>query len=420
MSIFENAIAQIDSAAKKLNLPDEIISIISQPERTIEVSLPFRHDDGTFKIYHGYRVEYSSARGPYKGGLRYHPKVDFDEVKSLALWMTIKCAVAGIPFGGGKGGISIDPKLFGENELERLTRQFTRRMSDVFGPDKDVPAPDVNTNPKIMGWILDEYNKINRVDAPAVITGKSIEDGGIVGRDTATGDGGIIVLKKFLNELSLFSDNAPTVVIQGFGNVGYGFALAVHKAGYKIIGLSDSVGGICDETQAGMNPEDMMKLKTEIGSLSSVQNYKNVSNEELLEAPTDILVLAALENQIIKDNAAKIKAKIILELANGPITRDADIILKERGIPVIPDVLANAGGVTVSYFEWLANKSGEIWSREKVDAELDKILSEASNAVISASKEFNVDFRTGAYIVALRRLNEAIVNMARDENKYWL
>ncbi|MDP3985754.1 MAG: Glu/Leu/Phe/Val dehydrogenase [bacterium] len=414
-NIFEQALKNLQNAARSISLDAETLSILQNPERTIECSVPLRRDDGRLEVYQGYRVQHSSIRGPYKGGLRYHPHVDMNEVRALALWMTLKCAVVGIPFGGGKGGITVDPKSLSEAELERLTRAFTRRMADVWGPDRDVPAPDVNTNPKIMGWIVDEYEKIVGKKSRGVITGKSIEDGGILGRDTATGDGGLFVLETLRKTVSL--PERPMVIIQGFGNVGHGFAEAAHRAGYRVVGLSDSKGGIYDKRGEGMDPANIMKTKKEqgkisgcycIGSVCDCENYSAVTNQQLLELPCDILVLAALENQVTNENASQIKAKVVLELANGPVAPEADALLHSRGIPVIPDVLANAGGVTVSYFEWEANRANEEWSRERVRQELEKIMRAATEATEAAAKELSIDFRTAAYVVALRKIHEAM------------
>ncbi len=413
-NLFAGAEGELRAAASLLKLPADTTTYLLEPERTVEVSIPLRRDDGSTKIFHGYRVEHSSLRGPYKGGLRFHPQVEMDEVRALALWMTVKCAVVGIPFGGGKGGIAVDPKLLSAHELERLTRAFTRRMSDVWGPEKDVPAPDVNTNPTIMGFVVDEYAKIVGHRTPAVVTGKAIADGGIVGRDTATGDGGLMVLQQVLKQKNL--DAKPTVVVQGFGNVGYGFAEAAHRASMRVIGLSDSKGGISDKRGEGMDPANVMHTKEAkgtiggcycVGSVCDCENYSAVTNAQLLELPCDILVLAALENQVTEENASRIKAKIVLELANGPGTPAATKQLEARGIAVIPDVLANAGGVTVSYFEWAANCANETWTRDRVARELEKTMADATSAVIAAAEEFKVDYRTAAYIVALRRLDEA-------------
>ncbi|MBI4133467.1 Glu/Leu/Phe/Val dehydrogenase [Candidatus Uhrbacteria bacterium] len=417
MSLFADTLETLRSAGTAGGISDTLVKLLASPENVIEVGVPLRRDDGTTAEFRGYRVQHSSVRGPYKGGLRYHPDVDMDEVKALALWMTIKCAVVGIPFGGGKGGIAVDPKTLSPRELERLTREFTRRMSHVWGPDKDIPAPDLNTNPKIMGWIADEYAKIVGKPTPAVVTGKALEDGGIPGRDSATGDGGLIVLKKFLHTTPHSPPSTPSVIIQGFGNVGYGFAEAAARAGFRIVGLSDSKGGIWDKRGEGMDPENVMKTKQEqghiagcycVGSVCDCTNYAPVTNAALLELPCDVLVLAALENQITKENAPRIKVKLILELANGPVTREADAMLHERGIAVVPDVLANAGGVVVSYFEWSANRLHERWDRARVSKELERLIGTAAQSVYTTAQQEKIDYRTAAYLVALRRLAEAL------------
>lgn len=408
-SLFEQALESLAAAAEKMKLESKFFELLKVPERTVEVSIPLVCDNGQQEIYKGYRVEHSSARGPYKGGLRYHHEVSMDEVRALALWMSIKCAVVDIPFGGGKGGIAVDPKTLSEKELERLTREFTRRMSDVWGPLKDVPAPDVNTNSKIMGWIVDEFSKANGKKMPSVVTGKAIEDGGIVGRDTATGDGGLMVLEAVRKKVLNKEPKEVTVVVQGFGNVGYGFAEAAHRAGYKIIACSDSKGGVFDTQLNGLDPQQIMEVKKKQGKIAGDgANLKSVSNAELLELPCDVLVLAALENQVTEQNVANIKTKVILELANGPVNPEASRTLHRRDIIVVPDVLANAGGVTVSYFEWLANQREETWKREQVDEELADTMHRAVDAVFAAADDFKVDYRTAAYIVALRRISDAM------------
>ena len=405
MSAFDSAISQLTHTAEVIGLDKNILEILKQPERIVEVSLPLVRDNGKLEIYRGYRVQHSSARGPYKGGLRYHAQVDFDEVKALALWMTMKCAVVGIPLGGGKGGITIDPKQFSEVELEKLTRMFTRKMAPLLGPDKDIPAPDVNTNSKIMGWVADEYGKAVGKPTPGMVTGKSIEDGGIVGRDTATSDGGFIVLKEFQKALG-FGAEKPSIIIQGFGNAGFNFGKIAKREGYKILGVSDSSGGVYME--GGLDIDAVAEAKKEKGSVANFEMGEKVSNKELIEKPCDVLVLAALENQITLENVDNIKAKVILELANGPIAYEAHQKLYKRGVVVIPDILTNAGGVTVSCLEWQANVAEETWSLEKVQTELNKIMVDASLKVLETAKKYNTDFRTAAFAVALERLKEAM------------
>lgn len=416
MNVYDNALAQLQTAAEITDLKPSTLAILREPERTVQVSVPVKMDDGTTKVFIGYRVEHSSVRGPYKGGLRFHPQVDLNEVKALALWMTMKCAVVNIPLGGGKGGITVDPKQLSEQELEQLTRLFTRAMQDVFGPDKDIPAPDVNTNAKIMNWIADEFSKIKGSPQPGVVTGKPIEQGGSQGRDTATADGGFYVLEEYTKTHNM-NPTDTTVIIQGFGNAGYNMAKLAHEAGFKVIGLSDSKGGIIDLRKQGMNPDNVMARKQEHGMIGGMYcegsvcddtNYKSVSNEELLLEECDILIPAALENQITESNAHEIKAKVILELANGPTTPEADEILAKRGIPVIPDILANAGGVTVSYFEWLQNKNNEHWSREQVKEKLEPIMKRAFTEILEIAKNKKTTLRTAAFVSALTRLEQKI------------
>lgn len=456
MTIFESAVRQLEEAAEVVKLPWEKVEVLARAEREFKVSVPVKLDNGSTKLYRGFRVQHNSVLGPYKGGIRYHEQVNEDEVAALAFWMMIKNAVVGVPFGGGKGGVQVDPKELSESELEELSRSFIRRIVDVIGPEKDVPAPDLNTNSKIMGWFVDEYKgAMNRTTTKlgAVVTGKSIEDGGSEGRTEATGLGGSIVLQTLLQKLNSSGDyQSPngeavgnrhyrlplTVAVQGFGNVGFHVAKFLHDAKdkdgkpfFKIVALSDSRGGITsldrkkgnfkglalEKSGDGLNPELAMECKREkgmiancycVGTVCDLRREKQISNEELLELPVDILVPAALEGVIHKDNASKIKAKIVLEMANGPTTKEADAILDKRGILVIPDVLANAGGVTTSYFEWKQNMSGEHWKKEKVLKLLREKMEKATNEVWKASKKFKISLRTAAFIVALQRLTKGI------------
>ena len=416
MNAFQNALKQLKIAADAMSLDAAVLEILKNPERVVEVSLPMRMDDGSLKIFTGYRVQHSNARGPYKGGLRYHPKVDLNELRALALWMTMKCAVVGIPMGGAKGGITVDPKKLSAGELERLTRSFTRAMKDVFGPERDVPAPDVNTTPKIMAWIMDEYSKIVGQPAPAVITGKPIAIGGSAGREAATGQGAFYVLEELVKKLKI-QPQKTTVAIQGFGNVGYHMAELMHKAGYKIIALSDSQGGIVDLRRRGMDPKNVMEQKHSrglignmycIGSVCDGTNYKAVANGKLLEIPCDILIPAALEHQITGKNAGRLKAKIVLELANGPTTPEADEKLKRKKIVVVPDILANAGGVTVSYFEWVQNKQGLYWSEAEVLKKLEPVMRQSFSAIWERHLKYNATLRVAAFVLALERLRDSI------------
>ena len=416
MNAFQNALKQLKAAADTMPLDSTTLEILKNPDRIVEVSLPVRMDNGALKIFTGYRVQYSNARGPYKGGLRYHIKVDLNELKALALWMTMKCAVVGIPMGGAKGGITVDPKKLSAGELERLTRALARAMKDVFGPDRDVPAPDVNTTPKIMAWIMDEYSKIAGQSTPAVITGKPIAIGGSAGREAATGQGAYYVIEELAKKLKM-QPKKTAVVIQGFGNVGYHMANLMHTAGYRVIGLSDSRGGIVDLRKIGMDPKNVMAQKKSrgmigemycIGSVCDGTNYKAVSNEKLLETPCDILIPAALEHQITNKNVSRIKAKIVLELANGPTTPEADEKLRRRKIVVVPDILANAGGVTVSYFEWVQNKQGLYWTEAEVLQKLEPIMRQSFDAIWDRHLKYKTTLRVATFILALERLQNSI------------
>jgi len=420
---------QLALASDKLGLDKLLFNILSEQDRTIEVSLPIQMDNGSIKVFRGYRVQHSNIQGPYKGGLRYHPKVDMDEVKALAFWMTMKNAIVGVPFGGGKGGIALDPKSLSESELEKLTRLFARRLFDVIGAYKDVPAPDVNTNSKIMGWIADEYKKqfkvqsskfkVSENELQAVVTGKPLGKGGSEGRTQATGYGGAQVLMSMLKKLGK-SPKGLTVAIMGFGNVGRYIANFLQIEGFKIVGLCDSRGGIYipDGIQ---DTEEINKCKEEKGFLSgcycvgSVCDFKNkeklngndiIKPEDILELPVDILVPAALENVITHENADKIKARIILEMANGPTTLEADKILNKKGVIVIPDILANSGGVATSYFEWYQNLHNEHWKEDEVLKKLKEKMETASEEVYAASLEYKTTLREAAYILALKRIEK--------------
>lgn len=407
MSLFENTLKQIEKAASIMGLDENVKRILSVPQREVEVTLPVKMDDGSLKIFKGFRVQHNNAAGPYKGGIRYHQQVDMGEVKALSAWMTIKCSVVGIPLGGGKGGIIVDPKQLSLGELERLTRAYVKAIEPVIGPETDVPAPDVNTNSQIMDWFADEYSKIKGKDLRGVVTGKSLGAGGSKGRNNATAQGGVYVLEEYAKTVSL-NPKETKVIIQGFGNAGGVVAKLLAKAGYEIVGVSDSQGGIfCDQ---GLNVEELTSCKIEKKSVVNCggAQCKRVSNEELLEQECDILVLAALENQVSAKNAGNIKAKVILELANGPVMPEADEILDKKGIVAIPDILANAGGVTVSYFEMLQNADGKYWSEEEVNPKLKDIMVAAWEEVSANSKKYNCNLRDAAFITSLSRLEKKI------------
>ena len=401
---FENGMEQLDKVTKLKNFGDEFIKRLRQPDRDIRISIPVKMDSGEVKVFEGYRVEYNNARGPYKGGIRYHQDTEINEVKALAFWMTIKCAVAGIPMGGGKGGITVNPKELSSGELERLSRGWVQRLADVLGPQKDVPAPDMNTTPEIMSWMSDEYEKITGDKTRATFTGKPIEKGGSEGRGPATGLGGFYVFDSLRAQLGL--PDKCKVVVQGFGNVGLNAAEIFSKNGHLIIAISDSKGGVYNEN--GLDIKKIAEHKKNTGALANFLNSKNITNGELLEINCDVLVPAAFENQITINNAEKIKAKVVLELANGPATPEADEILFKKNIPVIPDVLSNSGGVTVSYFEWDQNLKGEHWEELEVFNKLKPMMHEAAQKTFEKSKEFSTDLRRGAFILALERIKEKL------------
>jgi glutamate dehydrogenase/leucine dehydrogenase len=397
---FENAMTQLGKISKIKDFGDEFLARMSVPDKDIRISIPVKMDDGSLKIFEGYRVEYNNTLGPYKGGIRYHPDTEINEVKALAFWMALKCAVVDIPMGGGKGGITVDPKKLSKSELEKLSRGWVQKLADVLGPHKDVPAPDVNTTPEIMAWMNDEYMKITGEKSGATFTGKPIENGGSAGRGPATGLGGFYVFDSLRAKLGL--PKKCKIVIQGFGNVGGNAARIFAEHGHMVMAVSDSKSAIVKEN--GLNLTEVETYKKSTGGLKDFPGARNITNEELLELSCDVLVPAAFENQITEKNADKIKAQVILELANGPITPEADEILFKKGVQVIPDVLANSGGVTVSYFEWDQNLKNEKWTEQEVFNKLKPMLEDASNKIFDKAKEANTHLRMGAFILALERI----------------
>ena len=413
---FNNALVQLAKAVEAGDINKDVFERLKKPDKILQFSLPLKMDNGERKVFEGYRVQYNNSRGPYKGGIRFHQQTNLAEVKALAFWMAIKCSVVGIPMGGAKGGITIDPKKLSEAELERLTRTFTRRLASDIGPGLDIPAPDVNTNPKIMSWIVDEYSQIKGLNVLGVVTGKPIKFGGSEGRIEATGQGGFYVIEEIVNKLKI-NPKKTTVAIQGFGNVGYYLALFMYKAGYRIVALSDSRGGILDKNGKGMDPENVMETKKRegrisgcycIGTVCDCENYKRITNEQLLKLDVDILVPAALESAVDKKNAGKVRAKVILEMSNGGVTPEAEEKLIKRGRLVVPDVLANAGGVTVSYFEWVQNLANYYWPLAEVNQKLKKIMVDSFNKVWQVKEKYGTDLRIAAFIVALKRIEEVI------------
>jgi len=401
MSAFDNAMKQLDVAAEKLGLTPGVIAKLKQPNQIHEFDIPITKDDGSQKSFHGFRVQFNNARGPYKGGIRYHPQVDLDEVKALAFWMAIKCAVVDIPMGGGKGGIEVNPKDLSVGELERLSRGWVQKIYEHIGPKIDVPAPDVNTTPQIMDWMADEYAKLTNDSTRATFTGKPLGKGGSEGREAATGQGGFYILDEVAKKLSL-DPGQTRVIVQGIGNVGYHFAQLARQGSYKIVGLSDSKGGIYNPN--GLDPDEVMRVKKEKGSVIDVEGAEKVGSLAILTKECDILVPAALENQITADNAARINAKVVLEMANGPTTPEADKILHDKGVLVVPDVLSNAGGVTVSYFEWEQNLKNEHWTEAEVLAKLEPIMRNAFGSIWKTHEEYQVDLRTAAFMLAVQRI----------------
>ena len=401
---YEIAQRQFDNAAKYLDLKAGIKAKLRLPKRELSVNFPVKMDDGNIQMFTGHRVQHSLARGPAKGGIRYHPDVTLDEVRALAMWMTWKCAVVGIPYGGAKGGVVCNPKVMSERELERLTRRFTSEIVMFIGPESDIPAPDVNTTPQTMAWIMDTYSMIKGYSVPAVVTGKPIEIGGSLGRREATGRGVMLTTRDALNHLDMPIEGAR-VAVQGFGNVGGIGAQLLQELGCVIIAASDSQGGIYNPK--GLNAEDVMRHKAETGTLVGYPGTDRVTNKELLELDCEVLVPAALENEITEENADRVKARVISEGANGPTTPEADAILFDKGIFVIPDILANAGGVTVSYFEWVQGLQSFFWGEDEVNANLEKIMVRAFQDVLTISQQKKIDMRIAAYILAIGRVAEA-------------
>ncbi|MBT6069285.1 Glu/Leu/Phe/Val dehydrogenase [Candidatus Peregrinibacteria bacterium] len=428
MSLFKNTLAQINNAAETVGLDKDILAILEKPQRILEVSFPVKMDDGTLQMFKGFRVQHNNARGPHKGGIRFAPEVDMDEVMALSTWMTFKCACAGIPLGGGKGGVIVNTKELSEGELERLSRAYFREIAPIVGPHKDVPAPDMYTTPQIMNWMADEYKKWTeeqlvkegvpadsdvckkRVsDALGVVTGKPLGQGGSEGRGAATAQGGAFVIEQIAIERTI-NPADTTVIVQGFGNAGSFAAKILAEMGYKIIGVSDSKGGLY--CSGGINAEAAISCKAEKGSVVECEmtgeGCRRVTNEELLELECDILVLSAKENQITAENADRIKAPLIVELANGPTTPEADKILEGKGIEVIPDILANSGGVTVSYFEWVQNLADNYWTEEEVNKKLKEIIVPAYLRDSEIKEKYSCSHRCAAFISAILRLEEAI------------
>lgn len=405
---YENYLQILETAAQKLNLDKNDYITYAYPERELQVAVPVHMDDGSVKVFKGYRVQHSTGRGPGKGGIRFHPQVNLDEVKALAAWMTFKCAVVDIPYGGAKGGIEVDPSQLSKDELRRLTRRYTAAILPIIGPEKDIPAPDVNTNGEVMGWMMDTYSMLKGYTTPGVVTGKPIEIGGSLGRTAATGRGVSIIAMEALKEFGMDSKDCR-IAVQGQGNVGGWAADLLAEAGYKIVAVSDVSGGIykadglnMPEVRAYINNSPNHTLEG-----YAPEGVSRIDNNGLITCDCDLLIPCALENQITAQNAADIKAKLIVEGANGPTSADADKILDEKGIHLIPDILSNAGGVVVSYFEWVQNIQNLTWDEENVNNTLRKIMMSGFDNVRAIAKESNVSYRVAAYMLALKRLSAA-------------
>ena len=405
-SLFETAQAQLDEVAEVLNLEPSILASLREPMRELHVSIPVRMDNGKVKVFKGFRVQYNDARGPFKGGIRFHPDETIDTIRALAAWMTWKSAVVNIPYGGGKGGVICDPREMSSGELERLSRGYIDKIWQFIGPQIDIPAPDVYTNPQIMAWMIDEYSKLKGYFSPDVITGKPVAIGGSLGRADATARGGMYVTIEAAKHLNIDLSTA-TVAVQGYGNAGYNIALLMHdNLGSKIVAVSDSKGGIYNKQ--GLDPHKVQQHKAETGSVINFPQAENISNEGLLELEVEVLCPAALENVITEENANNIKAKLVASLANGPVTSEADAILYKNGVFVIPDFLCNAGGVTVSYFEWVQSIDKFYWDEGEVHHRLEGIMSKAFRDVLAESTKRKVDMRLAAYLVAVSRVAEAM------------
>ncbi len=393
----------IHKALEKLGYPEEVYELLKEPLRLLTVKIPVRMDDGSVKVFTGYRAQHNDAVGPTKGGIRFHPDVTEREVKALSIWMSLKCGIVDLPFGGGKGGIVCDPRNMSFRELEKLSRGYVRAISQIVGPTKDIPAPDVFTNSQIMAWMMDEYSQIDEFNSPGFITGKPLVLGGSHGRESATAKGVTIVINEAAKKRGIDIKGAR-VVIQGFGNAGSFLAKFMHDAGAKIVGISDAYGALHDPE--GLDIDYLLDRRDSFGTVTKL--FKNtITNKELLELDCDILVPAAIENQITEENANNIKAKIVVEAANGPTTIEGTEILTNRGILLVPDVLASAGGVTVSYFEWVQNNQGYYWTEEEVDEKLEKILVKSFNNIYDLSQSRRVDMRLAAYMIGVRKMAEA-------------
>lgn len=423
-SLFADASQRFAQALKYVQISEDAIEHLKYPKASLQVSIPVRMDDGSLRVFQGYRVRYDDTRGPGKGGVRFHPSVSMDEVQSLAFWMTFKCAALNLPFGGAKGGVALNPKELSKFELERLSRGYIEEIADFIGPDVDILAPDVYTNQMIMGWMMDQYSVIKRKISPAVVTGKPLTMGGSLGRDTATATGAFFVIETIMPKFGR-RPQETTVAIQGFGNAGAELAYLLWQAGYKVVAVSDSQGGIY--AAQGLDIPSVRHFKDTTrsvkavyceGTVCNIVEHEVISNQDLLALDVDVLVPAALENQITADNAASCRAKFIFEVANGPVSAAADSILQQKDCYVFPDILVNAGGVTVSYFEWVQNRSGLYWSLGEINQRLRQRMVEETERIWAIAQELGVSMRTAAYIHAINRLAEALA--AKGTRDYYV
>ena len=401
---WETALAQLDEAAQLMGLAPGVHETLRYPKRSLVVSVPFRMDDGSTRVYQGYRVQHNVTRGPAKGGIRYHPSVGLGEVKALAMWMTWKCAIAGIPFGGAKGGISVDVKQHSQGELERMTRRYASEILPLIGPEKDIPAPDMNTDEKIMSWIMDTYSSNKGYSVPGIVTGKPVSIGGSLGRGGATSRGVMYMIFSTLKKLGIGIDEV-SVAIQGFGKVGGFAAQLLHDAGCRVIAVSDAHGGLYREK--GLDPEAITRHVHEAGTVAGFERADAITNEELLELECDVLVPAAIEGVVTVKNADKVKAKVVCEAANGPITFEADKVLTDNGLFIVPDILANSGGVTVSYFEWVQDIQAYFWSEDEVNDRLRMIMEKAFDTVYELATEKGLTMRQAAHWIGVGRVADA-------------
>ncbi len=405
MNPYEMACYQLERAAEIAGIKEDVVDYLKVPDRAVEVKIPVRMDDGRIRVFTGYRVQHCGVRGPYKGGIRYHPAVTMDEVKALAMWMTWKCALVNIPYGGGKGGVRVDVKMLSKGELERLTRRYTAMLTPFIGPERDIPAPDMYTDERVMAWMMDTYSVYQGYTVPGIVTGKPISLGGSLGRTSATGRGVAIIAKESARAIGMEIKDAD-VAVQGFGNVGYWAAKTLHEMGARIIAVTDSKGGVCSDD--GLDPDALLEFKKRTGSVAGFRD-NHISNEELLTLKADILIPAAVENVINENNMHKVNARMIVEGANGPITPKAEEYLNRKCELVVPDILANSGGVIVSYFEWVQDLERYFWDLDRVNAELEKILVRAFENMIRVKQEHgNILWRDASMVLALNNVVEAL------------